>query len=290
MRTPPKLSASQRQDALDKAARSRKARAEIKNRVKSGELSFTEVLDLAKSDSVAGKMRVRELIEAVPGVGKIRASAMMERLEISLTRRIQGLGVHQIGALVREFPMTHSAKRRGKLIVLSGPGGVGKSTIADRLRSQHNFYVSVSATTRLPRTNEREGIDYFFLSREEFSKKIANDEFLEWAEFAGAMYGTPRIGVENSLAQGHDVLLEIEIEGAKQVKAHSAEAILVFLQPPSWEHLVARLEARGTDTPERRVERLALAQEEMAASGEFDLVLINDAVENVVLRLVSLTT
>ena len=104
------------------------------------------------------------------------------------------------------------------------------------------------------------------------------------------MYGTPRIGVENSLAQGHDVLLEIEIEGAKQVKAHSAEAFLVFLQPPSWEHLVARLEARGTDTPERRVERLALAQEEMAASGEFDLVLINDAVENVVLRLVSLTT
>ena len=128
------------------------------------------------------------------------------------------------------------------------------------------------------------------LDDEEFDRRVARDEFLEWASFAGARYGTPRAGVEKALSAGKNVLLEIDIIGAAQVKRHSAEAILIFLQPPSWDHLVARLEGRGSDTPERRAQRLKLAQSEIAAAEGFDLVLVNDEVENVVARLVSLAT
>ena len=117
---------------------------------------------------------------------------------------------------------------------------------------------------------------------------IAQDEFLEWASFAGARYGTPAKAVEKALAQGRNVLLEIEIEGARQVRSHSAEAILVFLEPPSWEDLVSRLEGRGSDSPERRAHRLELAQSELAAAKEFDIIIVNDQVEKVVSALLSL--
>jgi guanylate kinase len=287
MGLPPQLTADQRSAALAKAKQSRQERSLVKSKVKSGELSLSEVFNLADKDPVIAKMRVAELLAAISGVGKIRAKAIMERLDISPTRRIQGLGKHQVASLNSEFSPT---KTRGKLIVLSGPGGVGKSTIAAHIRKQKTFWVSVSSTTRKPRTTEKHGVEYYFLSDAEFDKEINENHFLEWAQFAGARYGTPREPVEKALESGKNVLLEIEIEGAKQVKIHAPEAILVFLEPPSWEELVSRLEKRATDSPQRRAERLQLAQEELAAASFFDHRLINDEVEGVAQKLLSLAS
>ena len=285
MALPPALTPEERSAALEKAKVSRKRRAQVKNQVKSGELSIAEVLDLAKSDEIVAKMRVLELLESKSGVGKVRGAALLDKLKISRTRRIQGLGRLQAEEILREFPSLTSTVR-GKLVVLSGPGGVGKSTVAKELKRSSPFVVSVSATTRAPRFNEVDGVDYHFLSNEEFDKSVKRNEFLEWAEFAGSKYGTPSAPVLKAMADGHSVLLEIEISGAKQVKKKMPEAILVFLEPPTWEELVARLEGRGTDSAERRAARLALAQDEMAAASFFDKIVVNDQVEKVVARLV----
>jgi guanylate kinase len=285
MGAPPQLTPEQRANALAKAKVSRQVRAGLKLRVKNQELSIAQVIQISRTDEAIAKMRVLELVESIPGMGKVRAKALLERLEISLTRRLQGLGRHQVQALERELNLP-PATASGKLVVLSGPGGVGKSTVAKALKQSSPFFVSVSATTRAPRFNEVEGVDYHFYSHEKFDQAIARDEFLEWAEFAGNRYGTPRKAVEEALRNGQSVLLEIEITGARQVKEKVPQALLVFLEPPTWEELVSRLEGRGTDSPERRAARLALAQEEMAAASFFDKVLINEEVEKVVATLI----
>ena len=286
---PPAMSLEKRREALAIAAASRKMRAEFKSELNAGRLSLVQFLELIDANPALAKMRVAEMLESMPGYGKIRASALMDRLGISPTRRVQGLGRHQRIALLKEFTVPTSTPT-GRLIVLSGPGGVGKSTVAKALRSVDGFWVSVSATTRAPRFNEVDGIDYFFYSNEEFDSAIDQNQFMEWAEFAGNRYGTPLGAVQEKLNQGVHVLLEIEIEGAKQVKTSYPSAHLVFLEPPSWEELVSRLEGRGTDSPERRATRLALAQEELAAASFFDTVIINTQVEDVLQSLISLAT
>lgn len=289
MALPPRLSDEERTRALEVAKLSRQERARVKAEIRKGEISFSQFIESAENNPVLAKMRVIDLLESLPGYGKIRAQAVMEKFEISPTRRVQGLGRHQRASLLKEFEIP-SSQPRGKLLVLSGPGGVGKSTVAKALRDIPGFWVSVSATTREPRFNEVHGVDYFYYSNQDFDTAIEEDQFLEWAEFAGNRYGTPRAAVDEALAKGINVLLEIEIAGAKQVRAHSAEAILVFLEPPSWEELVSRLEGRGTDSPERRAARLALAQEELAAASFFDTVIINTQVDEVVQALIRLAT
>jgi guanylate kinase len=283
------MSDEDRRRALELSKESRQVRAKYKGLINSGELSIIDFLSMAESNSILGKMRVKDLLESVPGYGKVRVENLMKKSEISPTRRVQGLGKKQRSSLIEHFRIP-SLGTRGSLLVLSGPGGVGKSTVAKALRDVPGFWVSVSATTRSPRFNEVDGKDYFFYSNEEFDKAIEDGLFLEWAEFAGNRYGTPTAAVENARNNGLHVLLEIELAGAQIVRSKSPEAKLIFLEPPSWEELVSRLEARGTDSPERRAARLALAQEELAAASLFDTVIVNERVEEVLQRLISLAT
>ena len=159
MGTPPRLTAEQRAAALEAAKIARRTRASIKEQIRSGELKLLQAIELASTNQAVGKMRVIDLIEAIPGVGKVRATALLSRLGISTSRRIQGLGVLQLQNLKREFRTVNPAIRSGKLFVLSGPGGVGKSTITKALANHPDFWVSVSATTKSPRIGELDGVD-----------------------------------------------------------------------------------------------------------------------------------
>ncbi|MEU7303493.1 guanylate kinase [Streptomyces sp. NPDC048304] len=178
---------------------------------------------------------------------------------------------------------------RPRLTVLSGPSGVGKSTVVAHMRKEHpEVWLSVSATTRKPRPGEKHGVHYFFVTDDEMDKLIANGELLEWAEFAGNRYGTPRAAVQERLEKGEPVLLEIDLQGARQVRESMADAQLVFLAPPSWEELVRRLTGRGTEPPEVIERRLEAARTELAAEPEFDTTLVNTSVEDVARELLAL--
>ena len=174
------------------------------------------------------------------------------------------------------------------LVVLAGPSGVGKSTvISAALAALPTTWLSVSATTRAARPGEQHGREYFFVSNEEFDDMIANDALLEWAEYAGNRYGTPRAAVQERLANNIPVLLEIEVQGATQVRQSDPEAVLVFLNPPSWQELEARLRGRGTEPEPVIAARLDLARQEIAAASTFDHVITNDDVQRAAQELVS---
>lgn len=187
-----------------------------------------------------------------------------------------------------------SRKRRGRLYVLTGPSGVGKGSVMAQIRTQHEaqaeptFWLSISATTRAPRPGETDGEHYFFISPDEFDEMIARNQLLEWATFAGNQYGTPRTAVLEKLAAGYSVLLEIELDGARQVKKELPEAMMVFLAPPDRAELRRRLTGRGTEDEQAIAARLARADVELAAASEFDVTIVNDDVAEAAARLVDL--
>lgn len=177
-----------------------------------------------------------------------------------------------------------------RLVVLAGPTAVGKGTVAGEIRNEYpDVWISVSATTRKPRVGEVDGVHYHFVTDEQFDEMVARDELLEWAVVHGAArYGTPRRPVEEALAAGRPALLEIDLQGARQVRRTMPDALFVFLKPPNWEELVNRLVGRGTEDEAERERRLATAREELAAESEFDVTIVNREIHAAAAELVAL--
>lgn len=291
--TPPDVD---RAAASRAAVAARRARAAIKRTLESRERSAVAVLEAGWNDPDAtaeATLRVRELLLSVPGLGPTRVAAAMTELSISDSKRIGGLGSRQREKL-RGWLLAREARFApevvAQLVVLAGPTAVGKGTVSTHIRENYpQVHLSVSATTRGPRPGEQHGINYFFVSDEEFDRLIADNEMLEWATVHNAYrYGTPRGPVEDALAAGFSVLLEIDLQGARQIKVTAPDAVLVFLLPPSWEELVRRLIGRGTEAAAEQQRRLTTAKIELAAQNEFDHRIINHEVSQAAQEVVDL--
>ena len=173
--------------------------------------------------------------------------------------------------------------KKGKTFIVSGPSGVGKGSVLKvLLEKRKDVYVSVSATTRSPRAGEENGVHYHFLDVDTFHEWMAQDAFLEYAEYVGNFYGTPKRFVDEAMEAGRDVILEIDVQGALQIPHKRPEAVLIFIAPPSWEELERRLVGRGTEDMEKVRSRLARGREEFAAARDFDYFVINDTVDHAV--------
>ena len=277
------------------AVAARRARAAVKAQVAAGERTALEVLSVAVKDptGIEGRLRVTELLISIPSIGVTKMRRIMDRLEISSSKRLGGLGTHQRERL-RDFLSTKPTARRGgadsRLVVLAGPTAVGKGTVAGYIRDNFtDVLLSVSATTRKPRPGEVEGVSYFFVDDDDFDRMIASGELLEWAKVHNAYrYGTPRGPVDAAIAAGRSVLLEIDIQGARAVRRAMPEARLVFLLPPTWEELVRRLIGRGTEDSAEQARRLETAKLELAAQGEFDYTVVNTDVAEAAREVVDL--
>ena len=179
---------------------------------------------------------------------------------------------------------------RGLLIVISGPSGVGKSSVRKALFDMpgQDLVYSISMTTRKPRNGEKEGVDYYFVTKETFEEKIKNGEFLEWANFVGNYYGTPREKVEELLDEGMQVVFEIEVDGALQVRRQMKDAVFIFLVPPSKEALINRLKSRGTECADELQERIDKAEKEYLLAYKYDYIVVNDEVNNAADRIMAI--
>lgn len=176
--------------------------------------------------------------------------------------------------------------KQGKLFVISGPSGVGKNTILEQFENKHsNVKLSISCTTRTPRKGEVDGVNYFFTTKDDFINAINNDEFLEWAEFSGNLYGTKKSFVLKTLEKGENLILEIDSQGAFQIKQKLPEAILIFINPPSIEELEKRLRGRNTETEDAILSRLSFAKKEILIANQFDYNIINTSIESAVSQL-----
>lgn len=270
--------------AAQAAVAARRARAAVKASVASRQRRALEVAEAAwKGESTAPEatLRVRELLMSVPTLGPTRADRVMEQLGIAASKRVGGLGIRQRVKL-REFLLQREGGTRtpSRLVVLAGPTAVGKGTVSRHIRENYpDVLLSISATTRPPRVGEIDGEHYYFLSDAQFDDMVERGEFLEWAQVHNAYrYGTPRPPIDAALASGRSVLLEIDLQGARAVRAAMPEALLVFLLPPTWEELVRRLVGRGTEDSVEQARRLTTARIELRAQDEFDVKVVNHEV------------
>lgn len=270
-----------------KGAAVRAKRARLKAEIADGSHSLIELFDAAGepgSDHVLSGLRVDWFLRSIPGFGVTKAQRLLERLGISPRATLGGLRVRQRASLRREVVALYRhyyPHSRGTLVILVGPSGVGKGTIVAWITKRYpEFVLSVSATTRAPRVGEIEGVHYFFVTDQQFDQLVKDGELLEWASVHGLhRYGTPREAVEAQMDAGRNVILEIDIQGARQVRRTMKRAITIFVAPPSFDELERRLEHRGTEDQTERALRLATARKELDAAGECDHVVINESVD-----------
>ncbi|WP_323749237.1 guanylate kinase [Curtobacterium flaccumfaciens] len=282
-RTPPEVD---RVAAAKAAVAARRARAAVKAAIASGERSALDVAraawddSLVESTSAERSLRVRDLLVSLPGIGPARAEAIMGTLRIAPSKRLGGLGTRQRTALADWLAARGRKRGASKLVVLAGPTAVGKGTVSAHIRQHYpDVNLSVSATTRKPRPGEVDGVHYYFVDDDEFDRMIRDRELLEWATVHNSYrYGTPRPPIDRALDAGEKVMLEIDLQGARQVRDAMPEAVLVFLLPPTWEELVRRLIGRGTESAEEQARRLETAKVELAAQDEFDVRIVNSDV------------
>jgi len=287
--TPPEVD---RTAASRAAVAARRARAAVKQHIACGERSCIDVLDASADaeNTAEHRLRVTEFLSSIPRIGATKTQRILATLRISPAKRLGGLGAKQRIRL-REYLEEHvSENDRPRLLVLAGPTAVGKGTVAAYIREHYpEVMISVSATTRTPRPGEVDGVHYRFLGGDEFQRLVDEDEFLEHAVVHNlSSYGTLRAPIQQALDERRPVMLEIDIQGARQVRSRMPDARLVFLRPPSWDELVNRLVGRGTESADEQARRLETAKVELAAQDEFDDVVVNDSVAEAARKVVAL--
>ncbi|MFD2673856.1 guanylate kinase [Gulosibacter bifidus] len=274
------------------AVAARRARAEVKQRIATGAARPVDVLAAsADTDNPASSLRITQFLGSIPHIGKTKTERILGELQIAPVKRLGGLGRRQrerLATFLHAWEGTTVTTPR--VVVLAGPTAVGKGTVARYIREHYpQVHISVSATTRKPRPGEIEGIDYYFVDDAEFDRMIEAGEMLEYATVHNAYrYGTPAAPIRQELDSNNPVLLEIDIQGARQVKERMPEARMVFLLPPTWDELVRRLVGRGTESPEEQERRLRTAKVELAAQHEFDARVVNETVAKAALEVVKL--